>query len=51
MLGRPRVGRDVERRVKRELAKGVGVLKTARLLGIGTGTAQRIKAEASEAQS
>jgi DNA invertase Pin-like site-specific DNA recombinase len=45
VLGRPRIGSDVERRVKRELAKGVGALKTARLLGVGTGTVQRIKAE------
>jgi len=41
----------IRERINAGLAKGVGVLKTARLLGIGTGTAQRIKAEASEAQS
>ena len=28
---------------RRELAKGTGVLKTARLVGLGTGTVQRLK--------
>jgi len=36
---------EVERKARRKLAKGTGVMKTARLLGIGTGTVQRIKAE------
>jgi hypothetical protein len=31
--------------VRKELAKGTGVLKTAKLVGIGTGTMQRIKRE------
>ena len=44
-LGRPKVTPDVERKARRALAKGTGVLKTAALLGIGTGTVQRIKAE------
>jgi DNA invertase Pin-like site-specific DNA recombinase len=44
-LGRPRIGKDVERRVTRELAKGTGVIKIARTIGIGTGTVQRIKRE------
>jgi DNA invertase Pin-like site-specific DNA recombinase len=44
-LGRPKVATEVERTAKRELAKGTGVLKVARLLGIGTGTVQRIKDE------
>ena len=43
-LGRPKVAPEVERKARRELAKGVGVLKTATQLGIGTGTVQRIKA-------
>ena len=37
-LGRPKVAPEVERKARRQLAKGVGVLKTATLLGIGTGT-------------
>jgi DNA invertase Pin-like site-specific DNA recombinase len=44
-LGRPRVDAKVEERVKAELAKGTGVLKTTKALGLGTGTAQRIKSE------
>jgi DNA invertase Pin-like site-specific DNA recombinase len=44
-LGRRKVAPEVERKVRRKLAKGTGVLKTARMLGIGTGTVQRIKTE------
>jgi DNA invertase Pin-like site-specific DNA recombinase len=44
-LGRRKVAPEVERKVRRKLAKGTGVLKTARMLGVGTGTVQRIKAE------
>jgi DNA invertase Pin-like site-specific DNA recombinase len=42
-LGRPKVAANVEERVKAELAKGTGILKTARIVGVGTGTVQRIK--------
>jgi DNA invertase Pin-like site-specific DNA recombinase len=42
-LGRPRVPSAVERRVQRHLAKGAGILKVAKALGLGTGTVQRIK--------
>jgi DNA invertase Pin-like site-specific DNA recombinase len=41
-LGRPKVGSEIERKVRKQLAKGVGILKVARSLGIGTGTVQRI---------
>jgi hypothetical protein len=34
-----------ERKVRRQLAKGTGLLKTAKLLGLGTGTVQRISRE------
>jgi DNA invertase Pin-like site-specific DNA recombinase len=44
-LGRPKIAAKIEERVKAELAKGSGILKTARLLGVGTGTVQRIKRE------
>jgi DNA invertase Pin-like site-specific DNA recombinase len=45
-LGRPRVDHRIEARVRAELAKGAGVIKTAKALGIGVGTVQRIKREA-----
>ena len=41
VLGRPRVGGKVEE----ERAKGTGILKTAKLIGLGSGTVQRIKRE------
>jgi DNA invertase Pin-like site-specific DNA recombinase len=44
-IGRPKVAGKVEELIKAELAKGTGVLKAAKLLGVGTGTVQRIKAE------
>ncbi len=42
-LGRPRVAPAVEKRVRASLTRGVGILKTARTLGLGTRTVQRIK--------
>ncbi len=45
-LGRKPVGADVEDKVRAMLATGAGILKTAKALGIGTGTVQRIKAAA-----
>src|SRR5215470_7786224 len=44
-LGRPKIEGATERKVRRQLAKGVGILKVARSLGIGTGTVQRISGE------
>jgi len=44
-LGRPKIDSATERKVRNQLAKGVGILKVARLLGIGTGTVQRIANE------
>ena len=44
-LGRPKIDDATERKVRKQLAKGVGILKVARLLGIGTGTVQRISKE------
>lgn len=44
-LGRPQVSGEIERRVLRELRKGTGILSTAKKLGLGTSTVQRIKAE------
>jgi DNA invertase Pin-like site-specific DNA recombinase len=42
-LGRPKVPSTVERQVQRYLAKGAGILKVAKALGLGTGTVHRIK--------
>src|SRR5262249_34453907 len=44
-LGRPTIDPELERKAKRALAKGTGILKVAKQLGIGTGTVQRIKNE------
>jgi len=44
-LGRPKIDSATERKVRKRLAKGVGILKVARSLGIGTGTVQRISGE------
>jgi DNA invertase Pin-like site-specific DNA recombinase len=41
-LGRPRVDADVEAAVRATLAGGTGIVRTARLHGIGVGTVQRI---------
>ena len=43
-LGRPRVSPAIEKRILSHLRKGMGILKTAKTLGVGTGTVQRIKA-------
>jgi DNA invertase Pin-like site-specific DNA recombinase len=44
-LGRPKIDSATERKVRNHLAKGMGILKVARSLGIGTGTVQRIAKE------
>jgi DNA invertase Pin-like site-specific DNA recombinase len=44
-LGRPKVDSTVERKAQKQLEKGVGILKVAKMLGLGTGTVQRIKHE------
>src|SRR5438105_12180981 len=44
-LGRPRLDSATERKVCIQLGKGVGMLKVAKSLGIGTGTVQRIANE------
>jgi DNA invertase Pin-like site-specific DNA recombinase len=42
-LGRPKIAGEMERKAERLLRKGTGILKTAKTLGIGTGTVQRIR--------
>jgi DNA invertase Pin-like site-specific DNA recombinase len=44
-LGRPKIDSATERKVRKRLAKGMGILKVAKSLGIGTGTVQRIANE------
>jgi DNA invertase Pin-like site-specific DNA recombinase len=44
-LGRPKIDSATERKVRKQLAKGLGILKVAKSLGIGTGTVQRISKE------
>jgi hypothetical protein len=41
----PKVDPALERKAKKQLEKGTGILKVAKMLGLGTGTAQRIKQE------
>ncbi len=43
-LGRPKVAAEIEAAVRACLAEGTGVLKTAKQVGVGVGTVQRIKA-------
>jgi DNA invertase Pin-like site-specific DNA recombinase len=44
-VGRPQIKSDVERKAQQELRKGIGILRTAKALGLGTGTVHRIKRE------
>jgi DNA invertase Pin-like site-specific DNA recombinase len=44
-LGRPKIDVALERKAQKQLQKGVGILKVAKTLGLGTGTVQRIKQE------
>src|SRR5215510_1154681 len=41
-LGRPKIAEAVEKRILSHLQKGTGILKVARLVGVGTGTVQRL---------
>jgi DNA invertase Pin-like site-specific DNA recombinase len=42
-LGRRPVSTDVVERIRAQLATGVGILKTAKALGVGVGTVHRVK--------
>jgi len=46
-LGRRPVGEAVVARIREQLATGSGIVKTAKVLGVGTGTVHRIKREMS----
>jgi DNA invertase Pin-like site-specific DNA recombinase len=47
-LGRPAIAIELERKAQRELRKGTGILKVAKMIGLGTGTVHRIKREMAE---
>jgi DNA invertase Pin-like site-specific DNA recombinase len=44
-LGRPRLPDDVIARIRHELEQGRGIHSTARRLGVGVGTVQRVRVE------
>jgi DNA invertase Pin-like site-specific DNA recombinase len=43
-FGRPRVDPEVEEYVREQLRAGYGILKVAKLAGVGSGTVQRVRA-------
>ncbi len=44
-LGRPKVSAKVENAIRTDLSAGTGILKVAALVGVGSGTVQRVKKE------
>jgi DNA invertase Pin-like site-specific DNA recombinase len=42
-IGRPRIPRRKVEQICAELAKGTGIIRTARLVGVGVGTVQKIR--------
>ena len=44
-LGRPNADPDKLRKARAELARGVGINKLAKLVGLGVGTVQKLKNE------
>jgi DNA invertase Pin-like site-specific DNA recombinase len=44
-FGRPRIEAEVEEYIRDQLRRGTGILRTARLAGVGSGTVQRVRAE------
>jgi DNA invertase Pin-like site-specific DNA recombinase len=47
-LGRPKVSAKVENAIRTHLSAGTGILKVAALVGVGSGTVQRVKREMAE---
>jgi len=43
-IGRPQTPRRKVNQIEAELAKGTGIIRTARIVGAGVGTVQKIKA-------
>jgi DNA invertase Pin-like site-specific DNA recombinase len=44
-LGRPMIGGKVEDAIRQQLEAGHGILKVAKIVGVGSGTVQRVKRE------
>ncbi len=44
-LGRPKVSAKVEEAIREHLSAGCGILKVAAMVGVGSGTVQRVKRE------
>jgi DNA invertase Pin-like site-specific DNA recombinase len=44
-LGRPKISPEIERQVRAKLAKGTGIITTAKRFGLGNGTVHRIRGE------
>ncbi len=44
-LGRPGAEADKLDKAREELAKGTGIIKTAKLTGLGTGTVHKLRRE------
>jgi DNA invertase Pin-like site-specific DNA recombinase len=44
-LGRPTIARKVEDAIRQQLGLGLGILKVAKIVGVGFGTVQRVKRE------
>ncbi len=44
-LGRPKVSPKTENAIRTHLSAGKGILKVAALVGVGSGTVQRVKRE------
>jgi DNA invertase Pin-like site-specific DNA recombinase len=44
-LGRPKVAPKVEEAIRKHLRAGNGILKVAAIVGVGSGTVQRVKRE------
>ena len=42
-IGRPRTSDEVEQQIRTQLAAGHGILKVAGIVGVGSGTVQRVK--------
>jgi DNA invertase Pin-like site-specific DNA recombinase len=41
-IGRPSIGAAIEKRISEHLAGGMGMLKAAKLVGVGSGTVQKV---------
>ena len=44
-LGRPKVSPQIENAIRAHLSAGKGILKVAAMVGVGSGTVQRVKRE------